>query len=78
MVEHNGGMAKWEDVPTDALASEPGYWQLTPESAWHGYHHVVPSYAMTDPNKLTLLTPGFDRLTGNYSEYGLPAPILAQ
>ena len=33
---------------------------------------------MTDPNKLTLLTPGFDRQTGRYSEYGLPAPVLAQ
>ena len=33
---------------------------------------------MTDPNKLTLLTPGFDRATGAYAELGVPAPIVAQ
>jgi ornithine decarboxylase len=32
---------------------------------------------MTDPNKLTLLTPGFDRLTGAYADHGVPAPVLA-
>ncbi len=77
-VEHKGVMTAWEDVPTDDLASDPHYWQLTPGSAWHGYRHVIPGYAMTDPNKLTLLTPGFDRRTGTYAEYGIPAPVLAQ
>ena len=33
---------------------------------------------MTDPNKLTLLTPGFDRATGAYAEHGVPAPVVAQ
>ena len=33
---------------------------------------------MTDPNKLTLLTPGFDRTTGAYDEHGIPAPVVAQ
>ena len=33
---------------------------------------------MTDPNKLTVLTPGFDRRTGEYAEHGVPAPIVAQ
>ncbi len=28
MVEHDGGMTEWEDVPTDDLASDPRYWQL--------------------------------------------------
>jgi ornithine decarboxylase len=78
VVEHNGMETKWEDVPTDDLASRPQYWQLTPGEAWHGYRYIAPGYAMTDPNKLTVLTPGFDRLTGEYSDYGLPAPILAQ
>ncbi|MGZ5911146.1 MAG: Orn/Lys/Arg family decarboxylase, partial [Reyranella sp.] len=30
------------------------------------------------PNKLILLTPGFDRATGAYAEYGIPAPVVAQ
>jgi ornithine decarboxylase/arginine decarboxylase len=33
---------------------------------------------MIDPNKLTLLTPGFDRATGGYTDHGIPAPIVAQ
>ena len=40
--------------------------------------HVAPGFAMTDPNKLTLLTPGFDRQTGRYADHGIPAPVVAQ
>ena len=69
----------WEDVSTDALASNPRYWELDPGAKWHGFKHVTRhGYAMTDPNKLTLLTPGFDRETGAYAGYGIPAPVVAQ
>ncbi|WP_407520865.1 Orn/Lys/Arg decarboxylase N-terminal domain-containing protein [Methylobacterium oryzisoli] len=68
----------WEAVPTDALAAEPRYWELAPGAAWHGFTKVAPGFAMTDPNKLTVLTPGFDRATGAYAEHGIPAPIVAQ
>ena len=53
--------------PTDELAANARYWELAPGAAWHGFAHVAPGYAMTDPNKLTLLTPGFDRATGAYA-----------
>ena len=39
---------------------------------------MAQGFAMTDPNKLTLLTPGFDRATGAYAEHGIPAPVVAQ
>jgi arginine/lysine/ornithine decarboxylase len=68
----------WEDVPTDALASDARYWELAPGAGWHGFGHVVPGYAITDPNKLILLTPGFNGETGSYAEYGIPAPVVAQ
>jgi arginine/lysine/ornithine decarboxylase len=68
----------WEDVPTDALAADARYWELAPGAGWHGFGHVAPGYAITDPNKLILLTPGFDRATGTYAEYGIPAPVVAQ
>ncbi len=71
------GPMAWEDVPTDLLASDPSLWELAPGADWHGFRHVAPGYAMTDPNKLTLLTPCFDRHTGRYAEHGIPAPILA-
>ena len=36
------------------------------EAKWHGYAGYVDGYAMVDPNKLALLTPGIDRQTGEY------------
>ena len=72
------GKVPWESLSTDELASDVRYWELTPGAAWHGFNHVAPGYAMTDPNKLTVLTPGFDRRTGAYAEHGVPAPIVAQ
>jgi ornithine decarboxylase len=68
----------WESVATDALASHAQFWEFSPGSRWHGFASVVPGYAITDPNKLTLLTPGFDRSTGEYEEHGIPAPVVAQ
>ena len=68
----------WEMVATDQLAGDPAYWALAPGAGWHGFAGMEPGFAMTDPNKLTLLTPGFDRATGAYEEHGIPAPVVAQ
>lgn len=77
---HDGGRQElaWETLSSDDLAANPRYWELAPGAGWHGFTHLAPGYAMTDPNKLTLLTPGFDRTTGTYADYGIPAPIVAQ
>lgn len=72
------GKMPWESLSTDELAGNAKYWELTPGADWHGFTHVAPDYAMTDPNKLTVLTPGFNRHTGEYAEHGVPAPIVAQ
>jgi len=68
----------WEAISTDQLATDASLWQLAPGAAWHGFPDLAAGFAMTDPNKLTLLTPGFDRATGGYSEHGIPAPVVAQ
>jgi ornithine decarboxylase/arginine decarboxylase len=68
----------WEAISTDELASNAALWQLSPDANWHGYPDLAPGFAMIDPNKLTLLTPGFDRATGRYAEHGIPAPVVAQ
>ncbi|MGY8676260.1 Orn/Lys/Arg decarboxylase N-terminal domain-containing protein [Bradyrhizobium sp. UFLA05-153] len=68
----------WETLSTDELATNPALWQLGPDSTWHGFPGMTEGFAMTDPNKLTLLTPGFDRATGTYAEHGIPAPVVAQ
>ncbi len=78
MMQEEGGAREvaWEDVPTDALASDPVFWALEPGAAWHGFRNAAGGWAMTDPNKLTLLTPGFEP-GGGYAEHGVPAPVLA-
>jgi len=79
-VSREGGVhnVAWETVATDLLATDPSYWQLSPEQRWHGFPDLAAGFAMTDPNKLTLLTPGFDPATGAYAEHGIPAPVVAQ
>ncbi|MGJ4899320.1 MULTISPECIES: Orn/Lys/Arg decarboxylase N-terminal domain-containing protein [unclassified Bradyrhizobium] len=68
----------WEALSTDQLSTDAALWQLAPGAAWHGFPDLAAGFTMTDPNKLTLLTPGFDRTTGGYADHGIPAPIVAQ
>lgn len=80
--DQNSGSAThkvpWEHVSTDLLARHPEFWSLEPNAPWHGFATTLHNYAITDPAKLILLTPGFDRDTGKYSDTGIPAPIVAQ
>jgi len=68
----------WEKVPISVLVAEQQCWLLRPGARWHGFTQLTDDYVMTDPNKLTLVTPGFDRETGEYLDWGVPAPVLAQ
>ncbi len=76
--DHGAHDVPWESIATDALASHSRFWEFEPGAGWHGFDHVAQGYALTDPNKLTLLTPGFDRRTGEYLDHGVPAPVVAQ
>jgi ornithine decarboxylase len=67
----------WEDLPTDVIKREQQCWNFHPESKWHGYSGYADGYAMVDPNKLALLTPGIDRKTGDYLKFGVPATVVA-
>ena len=67
----------WEEFPTDVLKHEQQCWNFHPKSKWHGYAGYADGYAMVDPNKLALLTPGIDRETGEYLDFGVPATVVA-
>jgi len=67
----------WEELPTDVIKREQQCWNFHPKSKWHGYAGYADDYAMVDPNKLTLLTPGIDRKTGEYLNFGVPATVVA-
>ncbi|HZL92457.1 MAG TPA: ornithine decarboxylase, partial [Vicinamibacterales bacterium] len=67
----------WEALSTDILKREQQCWIFDPKSQWHGYAGYTDGYAMVDPNKLMLLTPGIDRKSGGYLDFGVPATVLA-
>jgi ornithine decarboxylase len=67
----------WESLPTQLIKREQQCWNFQPGAAWHGYRGMAPGYAMVDPNKLTLLTPGIDRASGDYLDFGVPATVVA-
>jgi arginine/lysine/ornithine decarboxylase len=67
----------WQDLPTEVLQREQQCWTFRPKATWHGYAGYADGYAMVDPNKLTLLTPGIDRRTGEYLGFGVPATVVA-
>jgi ornithine decarboxylase len=69
--------APWESLSTDVLKREQQCWNFHPQATWHGYAGYADGYAMVDPNKLALLTPGIDRSTGNYLGFGVPATVVA-
>jgi ornithine decarboxylase len=71
------GDTPWEDLPTGVIKTEQACWAFDPARRWHGYSGYAPGYVMVDPNKLTLLTPGLARDTGEYLNFGVPATVVA-
>ncbi|MCF1708258.1 ornithine decarboxylase [Tabrizicola sp. J26] len=67
----------WESLPTGVIKQEQQCWNFGADAKWHGYQGYADGYAMVDPNKLTLLTPGIDRATGEYLDFGVPATVVA-
>src|SRR3954463_13026846 len=67
----------WEELPTEVIKREQQCWNFHPKAKWHGYSGYGDEYAMVDPNKLALLTPGIDRKTGDYLNWGVPATVVA-
>jgi len=67
----------WEELPTEVIKNEQQCWNFQPKSSWHGYSGYADDYAMVDPNKLMLVTPGIDRQTHTYLDWGVPATVVA-
>jgi arginine/lysine/ornithine decarboxylase len=67
----------WESLPTEVIKHEQQCWNFRPGASWHGYAGYSDDYAMVDPCKLMLVTPGIDRRTGEYLDFGVPATVVA-
>ncbi|HCW3075791.1 TPA: ornithine decarboxylase [Enterobacter roggenkampii] len=67
----------WQDHPTHAIASELRFFSFEPGAKWHGFEGYASEQYFVDSCKLLLTTPGIDAETGEYTDFGIPATILA-
>lgn len=68
---------QWQDYPTDTIAHDRRFFSFEPGANWHGFEGYAKDEYLVDPCKLLLTTPGINAATGKYSEFGVPAAILA-
>ena len=59
------------------LRNHAGCWLLDPGDPWHGFSGIEEGYAMLDPIKVTILTPGI-RPGGEMEDRGIPAGIVTK
>ncbi|WHP32186.1 ornithine decarboxylase [Trabulsiella odontotermitis] len=67
----------WQDHPTETIARERRFFSFGPGERWHGFEGYAQDQYFVDPCKLLLTTPGIDAETGEYTDFGIPATILA-
>lgn len=68
---------KWEEYPTEEIANNIEFFKFHPGEKWHSFEGYAENQYFVDPNKFMLTTPGIDKETGEYEEFGIPATILA-
>src|SRR5271165_114555 len=70
----------FEEAPERLLVTEPGCWVLHPvvneTGTWHGFEGLEDNYAMLDPVKVSVITPGVEK-DGNLGDWGIPAELVA-
>jgi arginine decarboxylase len=56
---------------------KPDRWRLDPRDGWHGFTGLTSGWAMLDPIKVTILTPGIDA-KGKLARNGIPAALVTR
>ena len=67
----------WQDYPTEQMADDLRFFEFEPGQKWHSFDGYEKGQYFVDPCKFLLTTPGIDAETGKYTEFGIPATILA-
>ncbi|MCW2486856.1 ornithine decarboxylase [Candidatus Symbiopectobacterium sp. NZEC127] len=67
----------WQDHATDDIAQDVRFFNFEPGAAWHAFEGYAQGQYVIDPCKLLLTTPGIDASSGEYTDFGIPATILA-
>lgn len=71
------GGQDYDQVDDYVLSTDPACWVLRPDDNWHGFEKIADNYAMLDPIKVTVLTPGLEE-SDQTAGRGLPAPIVTK
>ncbi|WP_033576062.1 ornithine decarboxylase [Dickeya chrysanthemi] len=71
------GGKRWQDHDTEAMARDVRFFNFEPGESWHAFEGYAQQQYFVDPCKLLLTTPGIDAATGAYTQFGIPATILA-
>jgi ornithine decarboxylase len=67
----------WQDYETEQMADDLRFFEFEPGQKWHSFEGYEKGQYFVDPCKFLLTTPGIDVETGSYTEFGIPATILA-
>ncbi|MCF8083199.1 MAG: lysine decarboxylase [Deltaproteobacteria bacterium] len=63
------------EVDNAVLTGCSACWELNPGASWHGFTNLPAGYAMLDPLKVTLQSPGLN-LDGTMDENGIPMLVV--
>ncbi len=72
----SGNICDFADAPRKILCTDPAAWTLKKDDAWHGFSGIDDDWAMIDPVKVSILTPGVNE-DGTIAEDGVPAQLAA-
>ncbi|STQ43005.1 Ornithine decarboxylase, constitutive [Ewingella americana] len=67
----------WQHHETEKMANDVRFFDFVPGENWHAFEGYAEKQYFVDPCKLLLTTPGIDAASGKYTEFGIPATILA-
>ena len=72
----SGNRYDFADAPPELLLREQSAWQMKKEDNWHGFTLPEEEWAMLDPVKVSLLTPGMSP-DGKMASSGVPAALVS-
>jgi len=70
-----GEMVPFYEADDELLTKNADCWVLKPNDSWHGFGAIEESYAMLDPIKVSVVTPGV-MPNGELADFGIPATLL--
>ncbi len=67
----------WADYSTEELVSDNKFFRMNPSANWHSFEGYGENQYFIDPCKMLLYTPGINRETWEYEDFGIPAGLLS-